>query len=85
MPSRDTERVVKTAHRMSKTDPLPEMLLRCRVAHDMTLEDAARACGLTLMTLSYVERGIRMPRRDTRLRIENFLAKHGFVVPKKVA
>lgn len=63
---------------------LSEMLVLCRTERNLRLEDVAKATGLTLMTLSLVERQKTNPRRTTRLRLENFLRKHGYF-PKEAA
>lgn len=59
---------------------LSRLLIRCRSERALRLEDVATATGLTVMTISLVERDKTHPRRTTRSRIEEFLRKHGYFV-----
>lgn len=68
----------------TKDEELGELLVRCRAERNLSLEDIAKAVGLSVMTLSNVEAGRKMPRRTTRAKLEAFLHKHGYFV-KKVA
>lgn len=63
---------------------LATLLVRCRTERDLRLEDVAAATRLTVMTISLVERGKTQPRRTTRLKLEEFLRKHGYF-PKQEA
>lgn len=48
-------------------------LRRLREARDLSLNDLAAATGLSPMALSYLERGIRKPRKDTTGKLEEGL------------
>lgn len=63
---------------------LATLLLRCRTERKMTLEQVAKAVGITKKTVSNIERRLFSPRRTTRLRLVEFLRKHGYF-PKSEA
>jgi DNA-binding XRE family transcriptional regulator len=82
-------REMKNAHNQhnsndGRQNDLANLLVRCRTERNLRLDDVAAATGLTLMTISLVERGKTQPRRTTRAKIEDFLRKHGYF-PKQVA
>jgi DNA-binding XRE family transcriptional regulator len=72
-----------SSHRQEKDD-LPALLLQCRADRNLTLDEVAKAVGLTKKCLSDIERGISKPRRANRLRLEDFLRKHNYF-PKGAA
>lgn len=57
---------------------LSRLLVQCRAERNLRLEDVAKATGLTVMTISMVERGHSHLRRTTRLKLEDFLRKHNY-------
>jgi transcriptional regulator with XRE-family HTH domain len=59
-------------------DELPELLILCRSERNMSLADVAKAVRLSVPAIADIERGVSKPRRTTRLRIVNFLRKHGY-------
>jgi transcriptional regulator with XRE-family HTH domain len=61
-----------------KQDDLAALLLRCRADRKLSLDDVAKAVGLTKKALGSIEQGQSRPRRVNRLRIEEFLRKHGY-------
>lgn len=79
--------IVQDVHVMNKSNKaiekklrsdLPEVLVRCRTERNLRLDDVSRATGLTVMTLSLIERRKSPGRRTTLLKIEEFLRKHGY-------
>jgi transcriptional regulator with XRE-family HTH domain len=68
-----------------QTESLGNLLLKCRTARDLSLEDVARALKLSLGAISMIERGKSKPRRTTRAKLEAFLAKYGYLPKGKAA
>lgn len=69
---------------INKPDDLIKMLIQCRADREITLENVAKAVGVTTKAISNIERGMAKPRRTTRLRLEQFLARHGYFLKKEV-
>lgn len=59
-------------------DDLPELLFRCRVERKLSLDDVAAAVGLTKKAIANIENRVSRPHRVNRVRIEEFLRKHGY-------
>lgn len=58
---------------------LIDLLVRCRAERCLSLAKVARAVKLSPRAISKIERGETVvPRRTTRLRIVQFLNKHGY-------
>jgi transcriptional regulator with XRE-family HTH domain len=66
-----------SSHRVGKDD-LPQLLLQCRADRNLTLEDVAKALGMSKKSLSDIELGRQKPSRKNRLKLEQFLRKHGY-------
>lgn len=48
---------------------LQEAIVEYRAKHDMTLQEFADKCKISIMTASYVERGLQKPNRLTTKKI----------------
>lgn len=58
---------------------LGSLLLRCRAERKLSLEQVAKALRLSQTAVSQIERGVtKNPNRSSRLRIVQFLNKHGY-------
>lgn len=82
--------ILRTA--MKTTDHQPEayteliqLLVQCRTERGLTLPDIAKTLRLSVGTLSNIERGVANPRRTTRLKLEQFLRKHGYFLKQEAA
>lgn len=66
-------------HKINKVnDDLVRLLVRCRVDRKMTLTHVARAIGMSVGAISQIERSRTKPNRTTRLKLEDFLRRHGY-------
>lgn len=63
---------------------LIKLLVECRTERGLSLAQVAKAIKISTVALSNIERGLSKPRRTTRLRLEQFLRKHGYF-PKVAA
>jgi transcriptional regulator with XRE-family HTH domain len=70
----------------SKLQPsrLAELLIRCRAEKGFSLETVAAAIGVSHVTIANIETAKKAPRRTTRVLLEDFLRKHGYI-PKAEA
>lgn len=62
----------------TKQDELPDLLLRCRSDRRLTLQDVADAIGVSKQAVSSFEARKSRLRRTTKLRLVEFLRKHGY-------
>lgn len=63
---------------MAEIQDLIRLLVQCRTERRLTLIDVAKALKMSVGAISNLERGMAKPRRTTRLKLENFLRKHGY-------
>jgi len=61
---------------------LAELLVRCRAEKGLTIGDVAKSVRISPMTISNIESGKKHMRRTTRVLLEDFLRKHGYL-PKR--
>ena len=54
-------------------DELSNRMLDFRAKHGMSIEKAAKGCGISAQTWRYIERGLQSPTRLTRKMLENYL------------
>jgi transcriptional regulator with XRE-family HTH domain len=59
-------------------DDLTKLLVECRTERSLTLAQVAKAVKISTVALANIERGLSKPRRTTRLRLVQFLQKHGY-------
>ncbi|MCI0352844.1 MAG: helix-turn-helix transcriptional regulator [Acidobacteriales bacterium] len=62
----------------SKNGDLIRLLIQCRSERDISLTEVARAIRVTPAAVSNIESGKSKPRRTTRLKLEEFLRRHGY-------
>jgi transcriptional regulator with XRE-family HTH domain len=63
---------------------LIQLLIQCRTERGLTQPDVARSLRLSVATISNIENGVAKPRPTTRLKLVQFLRKHGYF-PKEEA
>jgi DNA-binding XRE family transcriptional regulator len=68
----------------TKTEPdIPFLLARFRSDKKYSTEDMARKLGIGVATVSRFERGVGGTNRTTRIRIETFLIRVGYLRARK--
>lgn len=83
---RSMPRIQRTKPRASGADrELGALLLLCRAERDLTLADVAPLLKMTLGNVAKIERGERGLSRRSRLRLSEFLRKHGYFPKSEVA
>lgn len=56
---------------------LQDRMVDYRAANGLSIEKAARECGISIVTWRYIEKGLQSPTRVTERKIEMFLDKKG--------
>lgn len=56
---------------------LPDRMIDYRAANGLSIEKAAKNCGISSVTWRYIEKGLQSPTRVTERKIEMFLDKKG--------
>jgi transcriptional regulator with XRE-family HTH domain len=74
-----------TNKQTAEAEDLINLLVQCRTDRKLSLAQVAKAVRISTVGLSNIERGVSKPRRTTRLRIVNFLQKHGYYVKQAAA
>ncbi len=64
---------------------LSQLLVRCRAERRLSLEDVAAELKVSHATIANIESGLKSPRRTTRLLLEDFLRKYGYLPKLKAA
>jgi transcriptional regulator with XRE-family HTH domain len=61
------------------TPDLASLLVQCRADRNLTIDDLAKELQLSAGAVSNIERGIAIPRRMTRVKIETYLRNQGYL------